>query len=305
MGRRVAVLHGGWSAERAVSLVSGRAVAAALAEGGHDVALIDVSRDLRALVRALDPAPEVVFNALHGHGGEDGTIQGVLEMLGLAYTHSGVLASAVAMDKPMAKKLMAAAGARVATGLVASPEDVAARHLMEPPYVVKPAAEGSSVGVRIVRADDNMPPIDVAGWSFGDVLVERYVPGRELTVGVMGDRALTVTEIVHSHGFFDYEAKYTAGHAAHVLPAEVPPAVVEEALRVALLAHRTLGCRGISRTDFRWDDSCPGAEGLIFLEINTQPGFTPISLVPEQAAAAGISFAALCDWLVEEAVSRC
>jgi D-alanine-D-alanine ligase len=300
----VAILHGGWSAEREVSLVSGAAVRAALAPRGHTCRMIDVSRDLAALMRALDPAPDVVFNVLHGRGGEDGTIQAVLDMMGLPYTHSGLRASAIAMAKPVTKRLLSTVGIRSAPGIVSTPEAVAAAHLMEPPYVVKPAEEGSSVGVRIVRANDNQPPLDVGSWTFGEVLVERYVPGRELTVGIMGDRALTVTEIVHSHGFFDYEAKYTAGHATHLLPAGVPQPVFDLAMEWALLAHRTLGCRGISRSDFRWDDSRPGTEGLFFLETNTQPGFTPISLVPEQAAFVGVDFAALCEWLIEEASCR-
>jgi D-alanine-D-alanine ligase len=301
MTKTVAVLHGGWSAEREVSLVSGKAVAAALRDRGHRVDLIDVTRDLEALLRALRPAPEVVFNALHGKGGEDGTIQGVLDMLGLPYTHSGLRPSAIAMSKPATKQVVAAVGIRTARGVVATPQQVVERHLFEPPYVVKPAEEGSSVGVRIVRANDNAPAIDLGAWHFGDALVEEYIPGRELTVGVMGDRALTVTEIAHSHAFFDYEAKYTEGHAVHTLPAQVPDLVFTEAMRQALLAHRTLGCRGISRSDFRWDDTKPGAEGLVFLELNTQPGFTPISLVPEQAKHVGIGFADLCEWLLGEA----
>ncbi|HET8729004.1 MAG TPA: D-alanine--D-alanine ligase [Alphaproteobacteria bacterium] len=302
---RVAILHGGWSAERPVSLVSGQAVETALKGRGHDTYLVDVGRDLPALLRALEPKPDLVFNALHGHGGEDGTIQGVLDMLGLPYTHSGVLPSAVAMSKPMTKRVLATHGVPSPEGLVARRDDVATRHVMAPPYVVKPAAEGSSFGVRIVRADDNAPPLDVADWTFGEeVLVEKYIEGRELTVGVMGDRALTVTEIRHSHGFFDYDAKYTAGHATHVLPAPVPQDVFDEAMRLALVAHRALGCRGISRSDFRYDDRLPGASGLLFLEINTQPGFTPVSLVPEQAEHLGIPFAELCEWLMENASCR-
>lgn len=302
MAKRIAILHGGWSAERPVSLVSGAAVAEALKERGHDAHLIDVTRDLPALIDALTPRPAIVFNALHGHGGEDGTIQGVLDMLGLPYTHSGLLPSAIAMSKPMTKRLLAGHGVRSPKGVVAPRDRVATSHVMPPPYVVKPAAEGSSVGVRMVGPKDNAPPLDVKGWTFGeDVLVEEYIPGRELTVGVMGHRALTVTEITHQHGFFDYDAKYTAGHAVHVLPAKIPADVFDEAMRVALLAHQALGCAGISRSDFRYDDSRPGLEGLNFLEINTQPGFTPISLVPEQAAHVGVSFADLCEWLMENA----
>ncbi len=301
MAKEVAILQGGWSAEREVSLMSGAAVREALQSRGWTCRMIDVTRDLRALLAALDPAPDVIFNVLHGRGGEDGTVQGVLDMLGVPYTHSGLRASAIAMAKPVAKRLLVTAGIRSAAGVEVAPETLAAGHPMAPPYVVKPAEEGSSVGVRIVRPNDNAPPIDLGTWHYGEVMVEAYVPGRELTVGVMGDRALTVTEIVHSHGFFDYEAKYTAGHATHVLPAEVPKPIFDLACEWALLAHRTIGARGISRSDFRWDDSLPGTEGLFFLEINTQPGFTPISLVPEQAQHVGVSFPALCEWLIEEA----
>lgn len=301
MSRRIAVLMGGWSAEREVSLVSGQAAADALAGQGYDVATIDVGRDLAALARALDPAPDVVFNALHGRGGEDGTIQGVLDMLALPYTHSGVAASAIAMDKPLTKRLAASAGIRVPEGMVVDAQAVAAGHVMEPPYVIKPATEGSSVGVRVVRPGDNVRALDAEDWQYGQVLVETFVPGRELTVGIIGDRALTVTEIEHAHGFFDYEAKYVAGQAKHTLPAEVPQPVFDAAMEQALAIHRLLGCRGISRSDFRYDDSRPGTDGLHFLEVNTQPGFTPISLVPEQAAHCGIAFNTLCQFLVEEA----
>lgn len=300
--KHVAVLMGGWSAERDVSLVSGAACAEALEDTGYRVTRIDVGRDLPALIAALTPRPDVAFNALHGRGGEDGVIQGALEMLGVPYTHSGVVASAVAMDKPLTKRVLATVGVRSPEFAVVPARDAAEGHVMPPPYVVKPLAEGSSVGVRIVRDGDNLRPLDPADWGFGaDVLIERYIPGRELTVGVMGDRALTVTEIHHSHGFFDYEAKYVTGHAVHDLPAMIPEAVFQAAMAQALLAHRTLGCSGISRSDFRYDDSRPGADGLYFLETNTQPGFTPISLVPEQAEHVGIGFAELCAWLVEDA----
>lgn len=303
MSKHVAVLMGGWSAEREVSLVTGHAIADALEGEGVRVSRVDVRRDLPALLAALTPRPDVVFNALHGTGGEDGVIQGVLEMLALPYTHSGLLASAVALDKPMTKLMAQQVGVRVAEGAIATRAQINAGTLPLPtPCVVKPAASGSSVGVQVVHQGANRVSVGagVAGERF---LVERFVPGRELTVGVMGDRALTVTEIVHSHGFFDYEAKYTAGHAVHVLPAKIPEAVAQTAMAWALAVHRHLGCEGISRSDFRWDDSQPGDSGLIFLEINTQPGFTPISLVPEQAQFCGISFAALCLWLVESA--RC
>ncbi|MEM7441853.1 MAG: D-alanine--D-alanine ligase [Pseudomonadota bacterium] len=302
MAKRVAVLMGGWSAEREVSLTSGAAAAKALREGGFDVETIDVDHDLKDLTSALSPAPDVVFNALHGRGGEDGVIQGVLNFLEIPYTHSGVAASSIAMNKPLAKRLLSAVGIQSPRGEVHSPVEVASRHVMDPPYVVKPAAEGSSVGVRIVRQGDNQPPIDIKEWAFGgDVLVESYIPGRELTVGVMGDRALTVTEIQHSHGFFDYEAKYVSGHAKHILPAKLPKVVFDACMDQALTAHRTLGCNGISRSDFRYDDSLPGTDGLYFLEVNTQPGFTSISLVPEQADHVGVSFVELCRWLVETA----
>ena len=298
----VVVLKGGWSAEREVSLVSGAAVAKGLAEAGYRVAEVDVHRDLPALMAALTPPPDVVFNALHGRGGEDGVVQGILEMLGIPYTHSGVAASALAMDKPLTKRVLASVGVQSPEFRVLSVIEAAAGHALEPPYVVKPLAEGSSVGVRIVGPMDNAPPVDLAGWTFGaEVLVERYIPGRELTVGVMGDRALTVTEVHHSHSFLDYEAKYVAGHATHVLPAPVPKDVFLAAMERALTVHRVLGCAGISRSDFRYDDSRPGVDGLFFLEINTQPGFTPISFVPEQAEHIGIPFSALCAWLVETA----
>ncbi|MFC7334119.1 D-alanine--D-alanine ligase [Rhodocista pekingensis] len=301
---RVAVLMGGWSAERDVSLVSGRSVAAALEERGYAVTAVDVQRDLPALLHALTPRPDVVFNALHGRGGEDGLIQGVLEYLGIPYTHSGVLASALAMNKEMTRRVLAAVGMPVPDGVTVTREEILAGHPIEPPYVVKPVDEGSSVGVRIVRPGQNQSVLEEGGWAHGErVLVERFIPGRELTVGVMGDRALAVTEIVPRSGFFDYAAKYTEGEAVHVCPAQIPQEIQEEALRLALLAHRTLGCSGVSRSDFRWDDSQAGTGGLYFLETNTQPGFTALSLLPEQAASLGIGFAELCAWIVEQA--RC
>lgn len=308
--RRVAVLMGGWSAEREVSLVSGRACAAALAEAGYTVATVDVRRDLPALLAALDPPggprPDAIFNALHGRGGEDGTVQGVLEFLGIPYTHSPVLASAVAMHKEIAKRVLRAAGVPVPEGLVVPKAAVLAGHVIEPPYVVKPVDEGSSVGIHIVQPGENRPAIDPEAWAFGaEVLVERYIPGRELTVGVMGAgaeaRAMAVTEIRPLQGFYDYAAKYTEGRAVHDVPARLPAEVTAECLRLAELAHRTLGCFGVSRADFRWDDRRPGTAGLFMLEVNTQPGMTPLSLVPEQAAHLGLSFTDLCAWLVEHA----
>jgi D-alanine-D-alanine ligase len=303
-GKHVAVLMGGWSAEREVSLVSGAGVANALESQGYSVTAIDVQRDLAGLIQALTPRPDVVFNALHGKGGEDGLVQGVLEYLGIPYTHSGVLASAVAMDKAVTKRLLATVGVPVAPDIIASHAQVLAGHVMEPPYVVKPVDEGSSVGLRIVHAGDNFSVLEEDSWIYsGRVLVEKFIPGRELTVGVIGDRALAVTEIRPNAEFFDYKAKYTDGGAVHICPADIPREVYDEAMRLSLLAHQTLGCDGISRSDYRWDDSQPGTTGLCFLEINTQPGFTPLSLLPEQAAWLGLSYADVCTWMVEHA--RC
>jgi D-alanine-D-alanine ligase len=304
--KKVAVLMGGWSAEREVSLVSGRECASALEEAGYAVTHIDVTHDLATLVEALTPAPDVVFNALHGRGGEDGCIQGVLETLRIPYTHSGVLASSIAMDKPMTKRLLACVGIQSPEGMVIAADrlDQAAIPFAAP-YVVKPAEEGSSVGVHIVRPGDNRPVIEdfLAG---SRLLVERYIPGRELTVGVRGiaghsAKAMTVTEIRPKLGFYDYETKYTDGMAVHDVPAKIPDSIAAKAKRLAVLAHETLGCSGVSRSDFRWDNT--KEDGLYFLEINTQPGMTPLSLVPEQAAYLGISFAELVTWLVEGA--RC
>ena len=296
--KHVAVLMGGWSSEREVSLVSGRACAAALREAGFRVTEIDVGRDIAVVLAALKP--EVVFNALHGRFGEDGRIQGLLDIMGIPYTHSGAAASAIAMDKVQTKHVCASVGVPMAKGKVVRREH--AFDAMPAPFVVKPIAEGSSVGVRIVKNGDNFAPD--SEWHYGDdVLVEEYVPGRELTVGVMGDRALDVTEIKPKEAFFDYTAKYTEGRAVHMVPAPVPASIYEEALKVALLAHQTVGCRGVTRSDFRYDDTRSDPGRLVFLEINTQPGMTPLSLVPEQAAHHGISFKELVTWMVEEA--RC
>ena len=301
MTKRVVVLLGGTSSERDVSLVSGAAVVKALNESGFQAVPYDVTHDVAALVAALTPKPDVVFNALHGGGGEDGTMQGLLELMDIPYTHSGVLASAAAMDKPTAKRIVEAAGIRTPKGRVVPLQEVRAGHPMPAPYIVKPVAEGSTVGVHIVRQGENLPALD-AGWAFGgQVLVEEFIAGHELTVGVMGDRALAVTEIRFGGTLFDYTSKYTPGHAQHIIPAPVPQLVYDEAMRWALMAHQALGCRGISRSDFRYDDKRPGTTGLFFLEINSQPGFTPISLVPEQAQRAGISFAELVTWLVNTA----
>jgi D-alanine-D-alanine ligase len=303
MSKRVAVLMGGSSAEREVSLVSGRECAAGLREAGYQASEIDVGHDLAALLEALTPRPDVVFNALHGRWGEDGCIQGVLNLLQLPYTHSGLLASAVAMDKPMAKQIFATAGLACPEGVIVHRDQVLAGDVMPRPYVIKPPNEGSSVGVRIVTAGANEPPLTSTSWQFGElVLVERYVDGRELTVAVMGDRSLAVTEITPQVGFYDYEAKYTEEHAArHVVPARLPKQVTDNAMDMALRAHQVLGCRGISRADFRYDDTKRKPGELFLLEVNTQPGMTPMSLVPEQAAHLGISFPELCAWLVENA----
>jgi D-alanine-D-alanine ligase len=294
---------GGPSAEREVSLVSGRECAAGLREAGYKVSKIDVGRDLAALLKALSPRPDAVFNALHGRWGEDGCIQGVLNLMQIPYTHSGLLASAVAMDKPIAKQLFAAAGLACPEGVIVHRDEVLAGDVMARPYVIKPPNEGSSVGVRIVTEGANEPPLSGTTWQFGElVMVERYVAGRELTVAIMGERPIAVTEIRPQEGFYDYEAKYTEEHAArHVVPAEVPREIADKAMEMALRAHQVLGCRGISRADFRYDDTRGKPGELFLLEINTQPGMTPMSLVPEQAAHQGISFAELCAWLVENA----
>ncbi len=305
MTKSVTVLMGGWSSEREVSLVSGAAVAEALAATGYQVTSIDVQRDIGDLARRLDPRPDIVFNALHGRFGEDGCVQGLLEILAIPYTHSGVLASALAMNKPMAKMLFEAADIRCAEHVVAPRADVLAHRVMDPPYVVKPLNEGSSVGVRIIVDEKDEAATGDNDWPVGDpVMVERYVAGREITVAVMGDRALGVTEIQPVDGFYDYQAKYTEGRARHVLPAPLPPTAYEEAERFSMAAHRVLGCRGVSRADLRYDDTRtkPGEAGLVYLlEVNTQPGMTPLSLVPEQAAHADIPFGELVTWMVENA----
>jgi D-alanine-D-alanine ligase len=300
--KRVAVLLGGRSAEREVSLTSGHGCARALREEGFDAVEIDPREsDLAAQINAAKP--DVVFNALHGRWGEDGCVQGLLELLAIPYTHSGVLASALAMHKQRAKDVFRAAGLPLVKSIVADRRAAAAGHLMEPPYVVKPVNEGSSVGVFIIRKGDNRPPAALGSdqWMLSEeMMVEEFVPGRELTVAVMGTKALAVTEITTNLEFYDYEAKYAAGGSVHTLPAKVPAAVAEEAMRLAERAHAALGCRGVSRTDFRYDDTA-GKHRLIVLEVNTQPGMTPTSLVPEQAALNGMSYRALCRWIVEDA----
>lgn len=293
---RVCVLYGGPSAEREVSLSSGQECADALRVAGYDVIELDAGPDLAA--RLSDIAPDVVFNALHGRWGEDGCVQGLLEWLHIPYTHSGVLASALAMDKARSKDAFASAGLPVVPSLIAPKADVMARHLMAPPYVVKPNSEGSSVGVYLVQEGANTPP--VLGAEMPEfVMVEAFAPGREMTTTVMGDRALTVTDIL-TDGWYDYDAKYKPGGSRHVVPADIPAEIHAACLDYALRAHRALGCRGVTRTDFRWNET-RGLDGLILLELNTQPGMTPTSLAPEQAASCGISFPELCRWMVEDA----
>jgi D-alanine-D-alanine ligase len=308
MSKTVAVLKGGWSPEREVSLTTGRACAEALREAGYRVVEFDVTRDLRALVDALRPAhdggPDVVFNALHGKWGEDGCVQGVLEILAIPYTHSGVLASALAMDKPMARKVFTDIGLRCPEGMVIERRALLAGDPMPRPYVVKPVDQGSSVGVHIVGPGDNLAAVEAAEARFGErVLVERFVPGRELTVAVLGDRPIAVTELRPRVKFYDYEAKYTEGITEHLVPAPIARPVYDAAMGWALAAHRALGCDGLTRSDFRWDDSQPGTDGLYILEINTQPGMTPLSLAPEQAKWSGMTFPQLMRWMVENA--RC
>jgi D-alanine-D-alanine ligase len=299
--KRVAVLLGGMSSEREVSLTSGRQVIVALEQSGFAVTPIEVTADLAALIAALTPPPDVVFNALHGRFGEDGTIQGVLDYLGIPYTHSGVRASALAMDKAAAKAVFAHAGLPVAPHRIIDIEELADHDPLPPPYVVKPVNEGSSVGVYIIRAGDNRNSEIVREWKFGPAMAEQYIPGRELTVCVLEDRALAVTEIQTDLEFYDYQAKYTPGGSRHVLPAQLPPEIANRAMDIALAAHRALGCRGATRADLRYDDA---TGRLVLLEVNTQPGLTPLSLLPEQAAHVGLDFPALCAWMVERATCR-
>jgi D-alanine-D-alanine ligase len=300
MSKSVMILMGGWSAEREVSLASGAACADALSDAGYDVSQIDVKRDLNALIDALKSEPDVVFNALHGRFGEDGRIQGLLDIMGLPYTHSGVLASALAMNKQSAKALFAARGIPCPEGKLLSIADVGETMPLDPPFVVKPNNEGSSVGVMVIGPGFNRLALDK--WPYGDeLLVEQYIDGRELTVAVIGNRALGVTELRPSVGFYDYEAKYTHGKTVHLCPAPIPDEITELAMEYAVLAHQTLGCRGVSRSDFRYDDTENSPGHLFMLEVNTQPGMTPLSLVPEQAAHAGISMSDLVAWMVENA----
>jgi D-alanine-D-alanine ligase len=310
--KHIAVLLGGWSAERDVSLISGQAIGKALQELGHKVTMIDVKRDCQELMQQLDPQradrPDVVFNALHGRGGEDGVMQGLLEFLQIPYTHSPVMASALAMDKPTTKNIVTTVGVPCPEGFVLSRSDIKQRgYPLPPPFVIKPPNEGSSVGIRIIRPGDNLDIVDEKNWLWGDkVLIEKYIKGRELTVGLMGDqeqvKALAVTELRSKKEFYDYEAKYTDGVTEHLIPAPIPPDVYEAALRLAEKAYRAIGCQGVARVDFRYDDTLPGTSGLYFLELNTQPGFTPLSLLPEQARYVSISFNDLVQWIVEHPV---
>ncbi len=315
MARHVAVLMGGWSAERPVSLDSGDACADGLEAAGYRVTRVDVSRDIAQVLAGLKP--DVAFNALHGPYGEDGTIQGVLEILDIPYTHSGVLASALAMNKDKAKSVAAAKGVPLAEHRIVSRREAARDHVLPPPYVIKPIAEGSSFGVLIVGEGQSHPPQSLLGddWAFGeDVMVERFVAGRELTCAVMGppggEEALGVIEIVPvGTAFYDYDAKYAEGGSKHVLPAQIKPIVYQNVRRFALEAHRAIGCRGVSRSDFRFDEKKTGVDEkntgeLVWLEVNTQPGMTRTSLVPEMAAHAGRNFIELVKWMVEDASCR-
>ncbi|NCC02849.1 MAG: D-alanine--D-alanine ligase [Proteobacteria bacterium] len=308
--RKVAVLMGGWSSEREVSLVTGGAVCKALEDMGYEYRAIDVQRDTAGLLQALtmqsDGRPDVVFNALHGRVGEDGTVQGLLEFIGIPYTHSGVLASSIAMDKPLMKVVAKIAGVPSPEGRVVSRQEILDHgYPFPPPFVIKPTNEGSSVGVRVVMDDEDIKNIEEDGWIYGNkVLVEQFIPGKELTVAVLGEtdgaRALGVTELRPiNHLFYDYTAKYSGGETEHLLPAPLPKNVYDEAMRLAVLAFEAVGCCGAARADFRWDDTKDGVSGLYFLELNTQPGMTPTSLLPEQAAFAGIPFNDLIRWMLE------
>ena len=290
---------GGWSAEREVSLVTGAAVAKALHDNGYNVTAIDVQRDMGTLLTRLYPKPDVVFNALHGRFGEDGCVQGFLDILNIPYTHSGLLASALAMDKVMAKHIFQMSGISVAKHVIATSEEIRNSHVMEPPYVIKPSNEGSSVGVHIVNSGENKKRFSEPGWPFGgSIMVEKYIAGREFTTAVLGDKPLAVTEIITDHAFYDYDAKYVGGGSKHLIPADIDANLYDEIMRLALLAHQSLGCRGVTRADFRYD----GKE-IYILEVNTQPGLTPTSLVPEQAAHVNMSFNQLVTWMVDNAES--
>ena len=297
--KRVAVIYGGWSSERDVSVTSGKQMAKAARSAGYDVVEIDAGRDLAA--QLTEANVDVVLNGLHGPWGEDGCVQGVLEVLDLPYSHSGVLASALAMDKLKSKAVFQQAGIPVAADKQVTRAEAAAAHPLDPPYVIKPVAEGSSFGVLIVREGANGPAKELTGpnWRYGDhLMAEEFIPGRELTVAVLGDRALAVTEITTLRDYYDFDAKYEAGGSQHVIPADLPAHVTEAAMEFALKAHQALGCRGATRSDFRYDDK---RDRLVILETNTQPGMTPTSLVPEQAAFVGMSFEQLVTWMIEDA----
>ncbi len=300
--KRVAIIYGGWSSEREISLISGAKMAEAAREIGYDVVEIDARRTLAQ--KLVEADPDIILNGLHGPWGEDGCVQGLFEVLDIPYSHSGVLASALAMDKIKSKLVFAEAGLDVAKDVAVTREQVATGHPLVPPYVVKPVNEGSSFGVLFVREGSNGPARDVLGpdWHYGDdLMAEEFIPGRELTVGVLGDRALAVTEITTLREFYDFNAKYTDGGSRHVIPADIPETIAEAAKTAALTAHQVLGCRGVTRSDFRYD---PDKDRLVILETNTQPGMTPFSLVPEQANYCGMSYAALVEWMIEDASCR-
>ncbi|WP_299817410.1 D-alanine--D-alanine ligase [uncultured Roseibium sp.] len=302
-GKHVAVLMGGWVNERPVSLSTGKECADALEEAGYLVTRIDVDRDVSAVLKELKP--DVVFNALHGPFGEDGCVQGILEFLNIPYTHSGVMASSLAMNKVKAKAVMAAAGVPVTEHVIVNRSDILREHPMKPPYVLKPINEGSSFGVLIVQKDQEFPPQELSreDWPFPEVLMcEKFIAGRELTCAVMNDRSLGIIDILpQGQGFYDYEAKYAQGGSKHILPAKISPIVYQNIETLAVKAHQALDCRGVSRADFRFDEREDGSGELICLEVNTQPGMTPTSLVPELAAHQGMSFKDLVSWMVEDA----
>ena len=302
-GKHVAVLMGGFSSERPVSLSSGNACADTLEKVGYRVTRVDVGRDIARVL--ADLAPDVAFNALHGPYGEDGTIQGILEYLQIPYTHSGVLASALAMHKEQAKRVAKSVGIPVAEARVMNRHAIGGKHPMKPPYVVKPVCEGSSFGVVIVKEDQSHPPqiIGSSEWRYGDtVMVERYIHGRELTCAVMGNVALGVCEIIPvGHSFYDYDSKYVKGGSKHEIPAKISPNIYQKIQTLTLKAHQAIGCRGVSRSDFRYDDRQFENGELVWLEVNTQPGMTPTSLVPEIAQHAGHDFGELLSWMVEDA----
>jgi D-alanine-D-alanine ligase len=297
--KRIAIVYGGWSSEREVSLSSGEQMLKAARAAGYDAVGIDASRGLARQIE--DEKPDIILNGLHGPWGEDGCVQGLFEILDIPYTHSGVTASAIAMDKQKSKAVYQQVGLDIAKDVATTREEAARKHPIAPPYVIKPVNEGSSFGVVFVREENNGPSQLLLSeeWKYGDnLMAEEYIPGRELTVAVMGDRALAVTEITTLREFYDFDAKYAAGGSRHVVPADIPDAVAEAAKKAALMAHQSLGCRGVSRSDFRYDEE---RGRLVILETNTQPGMTPTSLVPEQAAYCGITFEDLVSWMIEDA----